>query len=90
MEIYNRKFQAQYVANLYKQIGYENYYNRINQCGRYLKYVQKIPYYLKTDSENGNVEVCERNRLFRFDYAKKKRDRKIFKKENNPEKPDIA
>ena len=42
MEIYNRKFQAQYVANLYKQIGYENYYNRINQCGRYLKYVLLI------------------------------------------------
>lgn len=66
MEIHQRKFQAQYIANLYKQIGYENYYNRINQCGRYLKYVQKISYYLKTDPETGDVDVCEKNPEFRL------------------------
>ena len=66
MEIHQRKFQAQYIANLYKQIGYDRYYERINQCGRYLKYVQKVPSYFKTDSESGDVEVCEGNPEFRL------------------------
>ena len=31
MDIIERKLQAQHIARLYQQIGYESYYNRINQ-----------------------------------------------------------
>ena len=66
MEIYQRKFQAQYIANLYQEIGYESYYNRINQCARYVKYVEKVPQYFKTNVSHGTFELVEGNPEFRL------------------------
>ena len=66
MNIIERKFQAQYIANLYRQIGYQRYYERINQCARYLKYVEKIPHYFEIDPEFGHVEFYEGEREFRL------------------------
>lgn len=66
MHIEERKLQAQHIANLYKQIGYERYYKRINECARYLKYVEKVPHYFKIDRESGIVEVYEKDAEFRL------------------------
>ena len=66
MDIIERKLQAQYIANLYRQIGYQRYYERISQCARYLKYVEKIPHYFEIDPEFGHVELCERDPEFRL------------------------
>ena len=66
MHIEERKLQAQHIANLYKQIGYERYYKRINECARYLKYVEKVPHYFETDYQSGNVELFEKDAEFRL------------------------
>ena len=66
MHIEERKLQAQHIANLYKQIGYEKYYERINQCARYLKYVEKVPHYFEIDYESGYVELFEKDPEFRL------------------------
>ena len=66
MDIVERKFQAQHIANLYQQLGYQNYYRRINECARYLKYVEKIPHYFEFDSESGTVDFCSKEPEFRL------------------------
>ena len=66
MHIEERKLQAQHIANLYKQIGYERYYKRINECARYLKYVEKVPHYFEIDYQSGSIELCEKDAEFRL------------------------
>ena len=66
MHIEERKLQAQHIANLYKQIGYERYYKRINECARYLKYVEKVPHYLEVDYQSGYAECVEKEPEFRL------------------------
>ncbi len=66
MDIISRKFQAQHIANLYRQIGYQSYYERINQCARYLKYVEKVPHYFDIDPESGALEFSEKDSEFRL------------------------
>ena len=67
MYLEERKLQAQHIANLYKKIGYERYYERISQCARYLKYVEKVPHYFEICPETGDVEFCEKEPEFRLE-----------------------
>ena len=41
MEFIERKLQADKIATLYKEIGYDSYANRIRECARYVRFVQK-------------------------------------------------
>ena len=52
MEFIERKLQADKIASLYQQIGYDSYANRMSQCARFARFVEKTFWVPEYDYDN--------------------------------------
>ena len=61
MQLIERKLQADKIASLYQQIGYDSYANRISQCARFARFVEKTFWVPEYDYDNHDelVDVHE-------------------------------
>ena len=63
MDLIERKLQADKIAALYEEIGYDSYANRIRQCSRYARFVEKSFWVPSYNDERELIDVHEVTKL---------------------------